>query len=285
MTDEDAGGYEDLSGPDSTPFRDEMDDRERGISPEDRIFLLVNGRNIRTKQSRINTRSRIRRRIRAMILDFELINKNLSDHDRRLVFRERGGGEDYQFEQGLKHTIQFLYRGIRETDGLDAKSIFETAIHNAEQARLDVPAIIEPNVSVDIDEQPSANEAYKRFTGGESLTAAEIGTLLISGQLNDEEQEELVEHAQKRGAVESSVPPGHHQVLADLLDEEELEDVEKHRYALADLREEEREAAWNGDYGPGQQANPSGSTKQLARHLGLDKLYPEDLDDTDEGED
>jgi len=186
----------------------EEKDRERGIlSPADREFLLTGGENLSSEQSRRNTRRRIRNRIRNAIIDFDLIVRLLSDEDKQLVFEEEGEWQP-AFMSGQKAMIEFLYSALADTgEPIDFETVLKSGVHDGELERHDGPVFVNVDFDVKTDVQFDIQSARERFEKGETLTIAEIGALLATGAVDEDELNQLSELAQEKGVVESSISP------------------------------------------------------------------------------
>lgn len=186
------------------------DDRGRGLSKIDRRFLVTGETSAGTPSEsvRSNTHTRIRRRIRETIVDFWLISVYLNDHDRELIFGERGVMEDWEMREGIKNTMQFFYRGLADSNLMDFETALTSAVHDAERERHDGPVLVETEFEVDVDEQFHVQEAYDKFRKGAPLDTMEVGALLITGRVTDpDEVVRLAQHARGHGLVESSISP------------------------------------------------------------------------------
>jgi hypothetical protein len=188
----------------------EGEDRDRGIlSPADREFLLTGGDNLSSDQSRRNARRRIRDRIRNAIIDFDIITRLLNEDDKRMVFDEEGEWRP-AFTSGQKAMIEFLYSSLADVendDAADFETLLKSGVHDAELSRHDGPVLVNVEFDVQTDVQFDIENARERFEQGESMTIAEIGALMATGEVKGEELEELAEIARERGVVESSISP------------------------------------------------------------------------------
>ena len=212
-----------------------LGDRERGLSKADREYLAKDGETIDNKQVEINTRSRIRKRIRESIVDFWLISSYLSERDRNLVFREDNEQmSNWQLQIGLKSAIQFFYTGLNHSNLTDFDTVLTSAIHDAECREHDDPVLVDVAFDVEVDEQFEVQKAYDKFQRGVPLDPTEIGVLLITGQVHEEKEiERLARNARSNGSLGSSIAP----LLADQLAEVRGEDtpVQAFRSTLAHL--------------------------------------------------
>ena len=215
-----------------------LGDRERGLSKTDREYLAKGGEAM-DKQVEINTRSRIRKRIRESIVDFWLISSYLSEHDRDLVFREnREQMSNWKLQIGLKSAMQFFYSGLNHSDLADFDTVLTSAIHDAERREYKGPVLVDVDFDVEVDEQFRVEEAYDKFQRGVPLDPTEIGVLLVTGRVHDEKEiERLARHARSNGFLESSIAPLLGEQLAEFRGEDEP--VQAFRYTLAHLTDTE----------------------------------------------
>jgi hypothetical protein len=170
--------------------------RDRGIlTPDDRKFL-EGKKEYSSKQSEVDARYRIRKRIKNGLLDFSLILGRLSGDDRSQIFKSNAPGESRKerlssedleefvkqtrFIRGIEHTIGFLYLGILDL-GWNFEEVLEAGIKAGEEKR---GAVVE-SVSVQIEvehSEPDVNELMKKLQSGEGITAEEMRTLIRSGE-------------------------------------------------------------------------------------------------------
>jgi len=196
--------------------------RERGLSKTDRRFLVTGktrGGEQPAEEVRINTRNRIRKRIRESIVDFWLISVYLDDRDRGLIFDQSGDPmDDWELREGIKNAMQFFYMGLQDSNLMDFETGVTSAVHDAERDRHEGPVIIETEFDVDVDEQFDVQEAYDKFQKGAPLEPAEVGALLVTGHVQDPtEVQHLAQHARVNGLIESSVSPLLAKQMADVL--------------------------------------------------------------------
>jgi hypothetical protein len=193
--------------------------RERGLSKNDRRFLVTGETRSGTPNESVqsNTRTRIRKRIRETIVDFWLISVYLDDYDRNLIFDKRGPIEDWEFREGIKNTMQFFYTGLDGSDLMDFETALTSAIHDAERERHRGPVLVETEFDVDVNEQFRVQEAYEKFQKGAPLEPMEVGALLVTGRVTDlDEVARLAQHARGQGLIESSVSPLLAEQLSDV---------------------------------------------------------------------
>jgi hypothetical protein len=210
-------------------FGHEDAERDRGVlSPADREYLHTGGENLSSEQSRRNTRRRIRNRIRNAIIDFDLITRLLPDEDRRLVFEEDGEWAPV-FQAGQKAMVEFLYAGLADSDTqMDFDTILKSGVHDAELERHDGPVFVKVDFDVETDVQFDLKDAKERFENGAALTVAEIGALIATGAVDEEEElAELADLAQEKGVVESSVSPMQAAYAADRLDIDKVDESDR----------------------------------------------------------
>ena len=212
--------------------------RERGLSRADREFLASGGETVNSEAMAVNTRTRIRKRIRASIVDFWLMTEYLDDHDRDLIFRrQKGDWDNWELQIGLKSAIQFFYTALEHTDLTDFDTVLTSAIHDAEREKRDGPVLVDVDFDVEVDEQFRVQEAYDKFQRGVPLDPMEVGVLLVTGRVHDSEKiEKLAEHARSHGLVEHSVAPLLGEQLADISGDEP---VDAYQYTWAHLSETE----------------------------------------------
>jgi len=143
------------------------------------------------------TKTRLRKRVRQGLIDFELLQKQLDDGDVQMIAMSFGpsGLEDFGGEElalALRSTVAFVYRVARE-GGLDPETVIEDGVNEGKTNRLDV--------------------LEERFNqGDDSLTVAELEELAGAGRIDrDERQEWLSERFTDRpevGFVDRDDPAG-----------------------------------------------------------------------------
>ena len=196
------------------------DNRERGLSKNDRRFLVTGETRKGTPSDavRANTRTRIRKRIRETIIDFWLLNEYLDDYDRDLIFEGRDPMQDWELREGIKNTIQFFYLGLDDSDLMDFETALLSAVHDAERERADGPVLVETEFDVEVDEQFHVQEAYEKFREGAPLDPTEIGALLVTGHVTDpKEIVRLAHHARGHGMIPTSLSPLLAEQLTDVM--------------------------------------------------------------------
>ena len=201
--------------------------RERGLSKVDRRYLASGGETVENKGTDVNTRTRIRERIRESIVDFWLVTEYLSDHDRDLIFRESDNQWDnWELQIGLKNAVQFFYGALGESDIVDFATIIESGIHDHEREQAEGPVEVDVDFDVDVEQQFAITDALQKFKRGEPMTPIEIGVLLVSGQVQDPETVELLaNHARTFGEIHASMSPLLGQQLAGLWGDSEPYEV------------------------------------------------------------
>lgn len=222
MTDDDSRAQNDGAS-DAEPKRTYPDyllrhGRERGLSKADRRYLASGGATVENQGTDVNTRIRIRERIRESIVDFWLITEYLSDYDRDLIFRESDEEwDDWELQIGLKNAVQFFYGALGESDLTDFETILESAIHDHERNQADGPVDVNVDLDVEVEQQFAITDAYEKFQHGEPMTPTEVGVLLISGQVQDLELVGLLaKHARMHGELSASIAPLLAQQLAQI---------------------------------------------------------------------
>lgn len=241
MTDDDSRTQDDAAGesdiPRTYPGHLLEHGRERGLSRADREYLASGGETVENEGTDVNTRIRIRERIRESIVDFWLIAEYLSDHDRDLIFRESDDDWDnWELEIGLKSAMQFFYAALENNDFVDFETVLTSAIHDAERRARRGAALIEVEFDVEVDEQFHVQEAYDKFQRGVPLTPTEIGALLITGRVSEPGTvQKLAQHAHSYGFVEHSIAPLLGKQLAEISGEDRP--VESLHYTAAHLPE------------------------------------------------
>ncbi|ELY48513.1 hypothetical protein [Natronorubrum bangense] len=157
-------------------------DRERGVlSPADRAYLLGE-REMSHEQSKRNAEARIRRRIHAAVLDFDLLLHTLPEKDRKQLFVQTT--TDDAFLDGLRALVAFLYLGT-ETYGVDFEDVLEPAIRSSEEYLAATDR--EANVSVDVTfgvettVESSLEGVAARLDADEPVTPRELFSLVMQG--------------------------------------------------------------------------------------------------------
>jgi hypothetical protein len=210
-------------GPNADPSRtypDHLlrDGRERGLSKADRRYLASEGGTVDHEGTDVNTRIRIRERIRESIIDFWLITEYLSDHDRDLIFRESDEQWDnWELQIGIKNAVQFFYGALEESDIADFPTMIESGIHDHARDQADGPVEVDVDFDVEVEQQFAITDALQKFKRGEPMTPIEIGALLVSGQVQDQETVNLLaRHARTFGEIHASISPLLGQQLAKM---------------------------------------------------------------------
>ncbi|MFC4543008.1 hypothetical protein ACFO5R_13855 [Halosolutus amylolyticus] len=157
-------------------------DRERGVlSPADRAYLLGE-REMDHEQSKRNAEARIRRRIHAGVLDFDLLLHTLSEKDRRQIFEATT--TDDAFLDGLRAMLAFVYLGT-ERYGVDFEAVLEPAIRSSEEflAATDRDESVSVDVTFDVETtvESSLSGIAARLDAGEPVTPRELFSVIMQG--------------------------------------------------------------------------------------------------------
>ncbi|MFA9425597.1 hypothetical protein [Natronorubrum sp. A-ect3] len=157
-------------------------DRERGVlSPADRAYLLGE-REMSHEQSKRNAEARIRRRIHAAVLDFDLLLHTLPEKDRKQLFER--ATTDEAFLDGLRALVAFLYLGT-EKYGVDFEDVLEPAIRSSEEylAATDREANVSVDVTLDVETtvESSLKGVAARLDADEPVTPRELFSLVMQG--------------------------------------------------------------------------------------------------------
>ncbi|SEH12972.1 hypothetical protein SAMN04487967_1063 [Natronorubrum sediminis] len=158
-------------------------DRERGVlSPADRAYLLGE-REMSHDQSKRNAEARIRRRIRAGILDFDLFLHTLSEKDRRQIF-EKPASDEAVFE-AVRAMVAFAYLGLEES-GRDFDAVLEPAVRSAEEylaaTRGDETVSVDVTFDVETTVESSLLGVVSRLDDGDPVTPRELFTLVMQAE-------------------------------------------------------------------------------------------------------
>lgn len=223
MTDDNSTTEENDSEP-ARAYPDHLlrQDRERGLSKADRRYLASRGETVENEGTDVNTRIRIRERVRESIVDFWLIQEYLSDYDRDLLFEPSDDDWDnWEFQIGLKSAMQFFYTALDESDLTDFETVLTSAIHDAKSGAYDRPISVDVNFDVDVDEQFNVHAAYDKFWRGVPLGPMEVGVLLTTGWVEDPEVvAKLARHARTHGTIERPISPLLGEQLAEISGDE-----------------------------------------------------------------
>ncbi|WP_265108760.1 hypothetical protein [Halosolutus halophilus] len=157
-------------------------DRERGVlSPADRAYLLGE-REMDHEQSKRNAEARIRRRIRAGVLDFDLLLHTLPAKDRRQVFEATT--TDDAFLDGLRAMVAFVYLGT-ERYGVDFEDVLEPAIRSSEEflAATDRDESVSVDVTFEVETsvESTLEGIAARLDAGEPVTPRELFSVIMQG--------------------------------------------------------------------------------------------------------
>ncbi|USZ71204.1 hypothetical protein [Natronosalvus halobius] len=159
-------------------------DRERGVlSPADRAYLLGE-REMSHDQSRRNAEARIRRRIRAGVLDFDLLLHTLSEKDRRQVFERSGTDEGEALLGAVRAMVAFAYLGLEES-GTNFEEILEPAVRGSEEylaaSADDETVSVDVTFEVETAVESSLSGVVSRLEAGDPVTPRELFTLVMQG--------------------------------------------------------------------------------------------------------
>ncbi|MXV61388.1 hypothetical protein GS429_04775 [Natronorubrum sp. JWXQ-INN-674] len=172
-------------------------DRERGVlSPADRAYLLGE-REMSHDQSKRNAEARIRRRIHAAALDFDLLLHTLPEKDRKQVFEQTA--TDEAFLDGLRAMFAFVYLGTTNY-GVDFESVLEPAVRNSEEylAAADREESVSVDVTFEVEAtiESSLEGIAERLADGEPVTPRELFSLVMQGSCDVGQYERItVVHA------------------------------------------------------------------------------------------
>lgn len=158
-------------------------DRERGVlSPADRAYLLGE-REMSHDQSKRNAEARIRRRIRAGLLDFDLFLHTLSEKDRRQVFEE--SASDDGLSEAVRAMVAFTYLGLEES-GRDFDAVLEPAVKSCEEylaaTRGDETVSVDVTFDVETTVESSLSGVVSRLENGDPVTPRELFTLVMQAE-------------------------------------------------------------------------------------------------------
>lgn len=167
-------------------------DRERGVlSRADREYLLGE-RELGHEQSKRNAEARIRRRVHAAVLDFDLLLHTLSEKDRRQVF-ERGTDDD-AFLDGVQAMLAFVYLGTTR-QGLDFGDLLAPAVRSSEEyvAATDHEETVSVEVTFDVETEveSSLEGIAERLADGEPVTPRELFSILMQGEYGVREHDRI----------------------------------------------------------------------------------------------
>ncbi|RKD98354.1 hypothetical protein [Halopiger aswanensis] len=168
-------------------------DRDRGVlSPADRAYLLGE-REMSHDQSKRNAEARIRNRIRAGVLDFDLFLHTLPEKDRRQVFEGVATGEDEELRAGLRSMLAFAYLGLEER-GVDFAAVLEPAVRSCEEylAATDDEAVsVDVTFDVETTVESSLSDVVARLEAGEPVTPRELFTLVMEGEYDPTDHDRI----------------------------------------------------------------------------------------------
>ncbi len=167
-------------------------DRERGVlSPADRAYLLGE-REFGHEQSKRNAEARIRRRIHAAALDFDLLLHTLPEKDRRQVFEQTA--TDEAFLDGLRAMFAFVYLGTARY-GVDFEDILEPAVRSSEEylAAIDRDESVTVDVTFDVERtvESSLEGITARLDADEPVTARELFSVVMQGDYDAQKHDRI----------------------------------------------------------------------------------------------
>ncbi len=164
------------------PIMNTDTDRERGVlSPADRAYLLGD-REMGHEQSKRNAEARIRRRIHAAVVDFDLLLHTLPEKDRKQVFERTT--TDEAFLDGLRAMFAFVYLGT-ERYGVDFEEILIPAVRSSEEyfAATDRDETVSVDVRFDVETtvESSLEGITARLDAGDPVTPRELFSIVMQG--------------------------------------------------------------------------------------------------------
>ena len=171
----------------------ELPERPRGIlSTADREYL-VGQREYEHSQSEANRKQEIRERIVNAFQDFSLLTTQLDEEEREKVFSE--SLSEGSIENPLASVISFLYLGL-DGDLGELETIIEEGIYkgaNFSKVGQLSGEVADVDASINVERRPDRSEIIEKFEEGNThqLTPAEIGILVRSGQLDEDDLREL----------------------------------------------------------------------------------------------
>jgi len=179
----------------------DSDERDRGVLTEaDRAFLRGD-RELSSVQAERNARARIRDRVYAALLDFEVLVEHLEDRDAELVFGKRASESDgTEAFDAFVSTLAFLYRGLDETD-LDFETVLREGVNLAE-ADNDRAATVDYDVTF---HALDADHLREKVAAGESLSLPEIAFLYESDDVTRDELADLLGESRADGVEDGRV--------------------------------------------------------------------------------
>jgi hypothetical protein len=164
-----------MSGTDSV--RDELIDRSQGILTSTEREVLIDGEQFEARGR--EARSRVRRRLGDALLDFIILDEHLPERDLHQIYAPSGDsrGEvrdrvERHLVPGLKAQVKFVYKAAK-AGGLEAEQLIEDAVDESKGTRID-----------------KLVKKYER--NPQSLTVAELGTLVDAGEIGREEYNALL---------------------------------------------------------------------------------------------
>lgn len=199
-----------------------VDDDERQDAILTKAYrAYLRGEKDYTEKTEVNTRVRIRDRIKHALADFDLLVNNLTPNDRRLIFEADGNSTRREFlaegvvakdeDRGagmLEQVVIFVYMVCRDW-GLDFEALVERAVRRAETSiwfdgqfeRRENVADVDVSIELRRESDIDVEDAMERFEEQEYLSNAEMGALFREGLIDGEDLEEY------RYGTECDSPP------------------------------------------------------------------------------
>ena len=148
-------------------------------------------------------RYRLRRRIRAGIVDYSLLlaSEHFTIEDFRLMFARKGDiVEDTEFHYGIEDTLTVLYLGCR-LNQLDFEDFLSSAVENVEQVMHSDHVRVSTTFDVDVETSTVIDyeETRRRLERGEPVSTEEIGNLVLLKDLTEEDIQRIQDYSEKRG--------------------------------------------------------------------------------------
>lgn len=166
------------------------EDRPRGIlSPTDREYLCGR-KEYAQPQTDANRRQEIRERIKNGLKDFVYLWAFLESDERQKVFKELGEEET---DEAIESMVTFAFLGIDQNTTRMEECIERGVLAAANATKLFRSAgrATNADVSINVEYNSDDDKIYRRFEEGKQLTDAEVGLLLRSGRLDEEDIKEL----------------------------------------------------------------------------------------------
>lgn len=167
-------------------------ERPRGfLTDTDRRFLW-GLKEYAHEQTVSDRRNKVQRRFAQGILDFEYVPR-LRDRDRERVFDKVAETEQSSLETAVSNLIELLYLGL-DKDVAALEEMVERGIESAENETGEYGAYTgdakQVDADIDIEYAPDAEAIYEKLQNGlgQDLTNEEIGVLVRSNLLDDDEE-------------------------------------------------------------------------------------------------